>query len=312
MSLISTFKFDSDDFDNLMPPGSLTHFCESTAAVLKKIDRHLEAFRLDVSDDMDRAFCSLDTLQASVGFKPSGYSNENSLSGLTVWDGLLSLQDAIEQLQRTNVLTSDKLTDFNTILTSTKTTQSQSDQRFLALKRDYDSMSSQVQDITSLVQLLNQEQKDLIHALQSGVFQSDGSPSDLNTRLQQLESNYLPFTQGGSLTDISRKLQQIEAKLGDYPVRLGDIIFNSLQDVKVFVEEHDSGLSFSLFHDAVTLLESLTDVYVEPKEIILEWFQASRVGLSDRLKQTMLPLSSSYYPLFWALPVMTNPHPTTL
>ncbi len=77
------------------------------------------------------------------------------------------------------------------------------------------------------------------------------------------------------------KLHKIEAQLGINPVRIGDVIFNSLDNVKVFVETQASGLSFSLFHDAVMLLESLTDVYVERRDIISEWYQASRVGPSE-------------------------------
>lgn len=59
------------------------------------------------------------------------------------------------------------------------------------------------------------------------------------------------------------------------------MIFNSLEDVKLFVESHAAGISFAILHDAITLLESLTNVYAQHQDIILEWYQASRVGLSE-------------------------------
>ncbi len=94
----------------------------------------------------------------------------------------------------------------------------------------------------------------------------------------------------GPLDQIHKKLRLLEASLGDNPVRIGDIIFNSLDEVKTFVEMKASGLSFSIFHDAVTLLESLMDVYIECKEIILEWFQSSCVGLSEVEAKHVAPL----------------------
>jgi hypothetical protein len=72
----------------------------------------------------------------------------------------------------------------------------------------------------------------------------------------------------------------LEARLGKEPACLGDVVFSSKDDVAVFVEEHASGLSFALFQDAITLLESITEVYIERKDVLTEYYQTGRVGLS--------------------------------
>jgi hypothetical protein len=54
----------------------------------------------------------------------------------------------------------------------------------------------------------------------------------------------------------------LEARVGEYPVQIGDSIFNSREDVEVWVEENASCLSFSLFHNPV---ENLTNENIEKK-----------------------------------------------
>ncbi len=39
--------------------------------------------------------------------------------------------------------------------------------------------------------------------------------------------------------------------------------------------------SFFLFHDAVTLLESLSSTHVERKDVLQEWYQSSKVGVNE-------------------------------
>jgi hypothetical protein len=85
----------------------------------------------------------------------------------------------------------------------------------------------------------------------------------------------------GELANIKLKIKLLEAQLGEEPARLGDVVFSSKDDVAVFVEEHASGLSFALFNDSITLLESITEVYIERKDVLTEYYQAGHVGLSE-------------------------------
>ncbi len=42
-----------------------------------------------------------------------------------------------------------------------------------------------------------------------------------------------------------------------------------------------SGISFSLFHDVVSLMESIMDGHVCKSEVVAEMYQASRVGFDE-------------------------------
>jgi hypothetical protein len=47
------------------------------------------------------------------------------------------------------------------------------------------------------------------------------------------------------------------------------------------VTNHLDGISFSLFHDVVTLLESFCADHVLKSDVMTEWYHAGRVGLNE-------------------------------
>jgi hypothetical protein len=179
---------------------------------------------------------------------------------------------------------------------SLQTSQTNMEAATAAARQQLVGVTSDLRDIMDFLHVLNQEHQAFLSGIQSmgDLGAMANTCQQLTMRLQALESpSGSPFP-SVQLSALTSKLQRLEAQLGVNPVCLGDIIFNSLEDVRLFVETHASGLSFSLFHDVVTLLESLTDVYAERQDIILEWYQASHRG-SLRWKPNMsLPSSSSY------------------
>ncbi len=56
-------------------------------------------------------------------------------------------------------------------------------------------------------------------------------------------------------------------------------MFQSRADVALFVETKMPTNAFSMFHDVVTLMERLSGNYVERKDVVNEWYQATKVGL---------------------------------
>jgi len=59
----------------------------------------------------------------------------------------------------------------------------------------------------------------------------------------------------------------------------------------LFIEEKMvSSISFSNFHDAVSLLEALRESFMERKDVISEWYQSTKVGLSEAEASTMASL----------------------
>jgi len=61
---------------------------------------------------------------------------------------------------------------------------------------------------------------------------------------------------------------------------LGGKIFQSKVDVELFVSDKMPSNGYFLFHDAVTILESLTGAFQERKEVLSEWYQSTKVGCS--------------------------------
>jgi hypothetical protein len=58
--------------------------------------------------------------------------------------------------------------------------------------------------------------------------------------------------------------------------------FQFRSDVAVFMENKMPSNSFFIFQDIVTLMERLSSTYVERKDVISEWYQATKVGLDER------------------------------
>jgi hypothetical protein len=89
-------------------------------------------------------------------------------------------------------------------------------------------------------------------------------------------------TSSRDLTQFAARLKAVEARL---PMSLaGHLGRESVQtkvDVLHFVEEYVPANCFYLFHDVVTLLESLTTSHVERKDVLQEWYQSAKVGVNE-------------------------------
>jgi hypothetical protein len=86
---------------------------------------------------------------------------------------------------------------------------------------------------------------------------------------------------GSNDPTVKVQIRLIEARLPSDPFTIGALKFNSKADVALFVEKEMSGISFSLFHDAVTLLESITDGTSHKADVMAAMYQASRVGFDE-------------------------------
>ena len=67
--------------------------------------------------------------------------------------------------------------------------------------------------------------------------------------------------------------------LSDLKGRLGRELFQSRVDVLLFVGKNVPLNAFYLYHDAVTLLESLSSSHVERKDVLWEWYQSTKFGV---------------------------------
>jgi len=88
-----------------------------------------------------------------------------------------------------------------------------------------------------------------------------------------------------SVVDTSSLLARVQAVEARLPApqsgRLGGEAFQSRVDVLAFIEDHVPSNRFYLFHDVVTLMESLTTSHVERKDVLQEWYQSAKVGVNE-------------------------------
>ena len=91
-----------------------------------------------------------------------------------------------------------------------------------------------------------------------------------------------PINPSSEIAQLTARLKAVEARLPSNPSgRLGGEAFQSRMDVQVFVETHVPSNCFYLFHDVVTLMESLTTSHVERKDVLQEWYQSVKVGINE-------------------------------
>ncbi len=91
----------------------------------------------------------------------------------------------------------------------------------------------------------------------------------------------------------------LEARLPTHNIlKLGGLIFQSRAEVALFVETKMLTNGFSMFHDVVTLMERLSGNYVECKEVLNEWYQASKVGLDEREARHVASFKITYPTVF--------------
>jgi hypothetical protein len=93
-----------------------------------------------------------------------------------------------------------------------------------------------------------------------------------------------PSLSASSAEVASLKLQValLESRLPASAIQsLGGEIFKSKAEVKVFIETKMASNTYSVFHDVVTLLESLSGVHIERKDVINEIYQADKIGYTD-------------------------------
>ncbi len=104
---------------------------------------------------------------------------------------------------------------------------------------------------------------------------------------------------GPELKTINTQLKLLEACLPSDPFIIG-WGFNLKADVTLFVEEEIGDLSFSLFHDVVMLMESITDGQIKKSEVMAGLYQAQHVGF-DEDEATLIHFSSSLYHMVWMM-----------
>jgi hypothetical protein len=144
-------------------------------------------------------------------------------------------------------------------------------------------MEKTTADLAELLTLLSSERENYARALQQ--LPSSTASSGFHQELESIFSRLFTLeplgVSRGDLETVKAQLRLIEAWLPSDHFTIRDQAFNSKTDAALFMEKEMSGISLSLLHDVVSLMESITNGHVQKSEVMAEMYQATQVGFNE-------------------------------
>jgi hypothetical protein len=259
-------SFSSWDMDQ---PDSL----KQLGTAFGRLESRFSTFQVAVGEDVDTLLARLQDLEALLGAPPARFSVGGvSEDCVTVWETLALLASFLHDSSKLQTL--ESLVQNFTSLTSQHTSNLRS-------------LEVQCTEAVDLVQILSSEQETLSTIVTQGGLQASNptpapvTPQDLHALEDRIVALETRMGGGVEFNTLRAQLKLIEARLPSDPFVIGGRTFNSKADVALFVEKELTGVSFSLFQDAITLLESITDGQSKKIDIMAAMYQASRVGFDE-------------------------------
>jgi len=232
---------------------------------LRQVDQRLTDFQLRVGDDVDMLFTRVQEIKASVGSIPVSLITEDCT---TVWEMLAIIRSLITDPEALQSL-QNKLSDVDLRL-------NQHSQKLMSLTDTTNEMSE-------LIQLLNAEQEQNPLDFGKALPLSKEVAVEflaLSERLERLEHS-TSADNHALLLSLQAEVKLLEARMPTNPFTIGGKTFNSKADVALFVEKDMPGVSYSLFHDIITLLESISDGHSKKENVMAAMYQAGHVRLDE-------------------------------
>jgi hypothetical protein len=247
-------------------------FGKHLVTAFHSLEQRFSAFQVAVGEDVDALFYKLQEIKAGMGVKPAtlpleGFNNDC----ITIWEAMRMLSGCALDPTRIQHLEST----LNTLGTASAN-----------LSSKVASLEGGHGELSELSQLLSFEQDQLSQTVArlSGTGTSGTITEDLQALQQQVSmllTHHSASSSSGDLGTLQAQLKLVKARLPSDPFVIGGKTFNSKADVALFVEKEVSGLSFSLFRDPLTLLESITDGHTKKSDVMEVMYQASRVGFDE-------------------------------
>jgi hypothetical protein len=274
----------------MSPEEKLRGMAEQWEVVVNGLNRLTGAFKRFkslVMDEMEATEMRLTGTDARIGLPAQGEVFDDCV---TAWDGILYTQGGVEDLKRDLTEVKEDLvqeyTDSTAAFVETKASTAEA---FAVVNQNIDEMAT-------VIKALSDEQ-----AVISTQVQINSSPvpeaafRELQAEVRRLQRNVgsAPPVEthggGGSAARAEAEIAALKIQMNilssriplDATMSLGGHIFKSKGDVQLFVEKKMSTNLFHLCHDPITLLESLTGLHVEKKDVLNEMYQADRVGMND-------------------------------
>jgi len=237
-----------------------------------KLETRFSEFERAVGDDVDALFAKFHELKAGIGIKPSQLALDDfSDDCVTLWETVTLMTNSLDSTRLPTLM------DQVSMVTQTQ----------MHLQAKLQSLEQGHAELSELLQLLSAEQDQVSRLVQSQATGANNVPASLLQDVQALQLQLSQLSAAGAGTSaqqllmLQTKLKLVEARLPSDPFLIGGRTFNSKADVALFVEQELSGISFSLFHNPITLLESITDGQSKKTDVMAAMYQASRVGFDE-------------------------------
>jgi hypothetical protein len=267
--------------------GGITKQWESVVNGLNRLTGAFKRFRSSMLEELETSDDRITATDARIGNPAQGVEFEDCI---TAWDGILYTQGGVEDLRRDLEDVRGDLvqeyTDSTAAFVETKTATSEA----------FEVVNGHIDELATVVRALSDEQ-----AVMNSQIQLNSSPvseaafRELQAEVRRLQRNAASAAAAdhsagvGSSAKADAEIAALKIQLNilssriplDATMSLGGHIFKSKGDVQLFVEHKMSTNLFHLCHDPITLLESLTGVHVEKKDVLNEMYQADRVGMND-------------------------------
>lgn len=259
-----------------------------------KLDAEVVSFKQRVGTDVDLLELKMQGIEASLGVDP-GISDTPVAS---VWDGVALVNANVTEVaealsvERSRVRATDKMVAELRDTLSDKAA-------------DWGGFQSEA---STLFQVLDQEQRALAQRAgdtEDSAKSAQGIATVMRQEMAQLRDQIETaqrswnFTSAGGnlaaggnvqaeLRSLSEKFRLLEARVASIPVTVCGRTFLSLPDMVSYVSNHIPTNLYYLFHDAVSLLESITDAFVAREHVWDEMYKGQKIGLSSESEARMV------------------------
>ena len=296
-SLSSPSSVDSDfelvpiAIDSVPPEEKLADVLSKWDTVVLNVNAMSGLFkklRSTLGDDIENVQDRVNVVDSRIGARSKLEPFEDCL---TTWEGLTYVQSGVTELA---VSVTDCYGHLNSMADGN---QREFDSIKSHINDQVNELKKNVQGVVELVDLIGEEHDVLLsrdhgRTAAAAPFPVKDEIDGLKLRLMQCESllhnrSLSPHdtSAGGALfkeiQDLKGELRKVSARV---PItgmlKLGGLSFQSREDVLVFVESKMPSNGYYFFHDAVTLLESLSGSFSEKKEVLNEYYQSQKVGVN--------------------------------
>lgn len=261
---------------------------DAVVANVNQMSGLFKKLRSSCGDDIETIQDRVNVVDSKIGSRPSSGLFDDCL---TTWEGVSFLHHGMSEV-------SNSMADcYKNLDAMADENQREMDSFKAVCNAQIENLKTNFQGVISLISTLEEEHDMIIQGTSGATGTVSPYPIKeeldmLKLRLEQCENTIRSTsnTRGGPSLggQLEREIQVLKGEMKNLSARmpitgiqkLGGLTFRSREDVLSFVETKMPSNGYYYFHDAVTLLESLSGSFSEKKEVLNEYYQSQKVGVN--------------------------------